>query len=940
MNPGAQFIPAVLLAAWALCSQAAGAPAISLYAGKPVPSWQVTVAGFESPEQVLRGGSLTLAKPADSYAPNGMVGASAGPAAGKRGALTLRWKDAWFASLRLDGGAPLDLRPYLAAGTLEFDINVRELSNGGMYVAMRCGPECNRKVPYVLPGRALQGKGWQRLSFSLSCFAREKDDFSQVPMPFALEGNGAGEVAVANVKLVRKGKPNAECPDYRTVAVTPAPLTHAWALGKWEARHEQKLAELRKLKEAGKNPGIVFIGDSITEGWEKAGLPVWKRYYEQYNALALGFGGDHTENVLWRLRHGEIDGIAPKVAVLMIGTNNAGDRQDEPEATAAGIKAIVDELRRRLPDTKVLLLAIFPRDEQPSGSLRRLNERVNKLIAGYADGRQVFFANLNAAMLNPDGSLPRELMPDMLHPGEKGYEVWARELGPHLEKLLADAPEAAREAVACATNAAPRTVDYPWMSMARWRRMHEEQAARAAQGDIEVMFVGDSLTEMWPKAQWDANFGRLKAANFGIGGDHTGNLLWRLRNPAIAALTPRLVVLMIGVNNINLCGERPEQVFTGIQAVVARLRQQYPGARILLNAVLPEGALPDAPERRHVAALNQMVKTLDDGKNVFFHDYGARFVGADGKLSAQLQPDFLHMSEQGYQVFASAIRPDIERLLKAEPAAGAALSAPDDVRALPPPPPGFADPQPGAAQGTLQEFAYQSVVTGTQRKASVYLPAGYSAQRRYPVLYLLHGIGGSQDEWRGYVRANAVLDRLIAGGEAVPMIVVMPNGRALADDRPPPAERTFSPGHVAAFAAFERDLLESLIPAIDKAYPTLAVRGQRAIAGLSMGGGQALNFGLGHLDTFAWVGGFSSAPNTRPAAVLLPDPAAARRQLQLLYLSCGSQDGLIGVSQQVRRYLREHGVPHVWNVDGFGHDRDSWAENLHHFARLIFRPAR
>jgi lysophospholipase L1-like esterase len=438
MNQGRRLISAVFLSAWALSCQAAGERAISLYAGRPLPTWHVTVAGFESPEQVLQGDALTLPKPAGSNAPKGMVGASAGPAAGRQGALTLRWKDAWFASLRLDGGAPLDLRPYLDGGTLEFDLHVSELSDGGIYFKMRCGPECERKVAYVLPGRALQGKGWQRLSFPLSCFARARDDFSKVTMPFALEGSGAGEVAVANIQLVRHGKPNAACPDYRTVAATSAPLTHAWALGKWEARHEQKLAELAKLKEAGRHPEIVFIGDSITEGWEKAGLPVWKRYYERYNAVALGFGGDHTENVLWRLQHGEIDGIAPKVAVLMIGTNNAGDRQDEPEATAAGVQAIIGELRRRLPGTKVLLLAIFPREEQPTGPLRRLNERVNQIIAGYADGRQVFFADLNAAMLNADGTLPREVMPDLLHPGEKGYEIWARELAPGLKKLMSE----------------------------------------------------------------------------------------------------------------------------------------------------------------------------------------------------------------------------------------------------------------------------------------------------------------------------------------------------------------------------------------------------------------------------------------------------------------------------------------------------------------------
>jgi enterochelin esterase-like enzyme len=263
--------------------------------------------------------------------------------------------------------------------------------------------------------------------------------------------------------------------------------------------------------------------------------------------------------------------------------------------------------------------------------------------------------------------------------------------------------------------------------------------------------------------------------------------------------------------------------------------------------------------------------------------------------------------------------------------------APDDVRAFPPAPPGFADAAAGVARGTVEEFTYPSGVTGTRRKANVYLPAGYSASRRYPVLFLLHGIAGNHDEWRGYVRAATILDNLIAAGKAVPMIVVMPNGRALADDRPPPADRVFTPEHTAGFAKFESDLLDFLIPALDARYPTLAERRQRAIAGLSMGGGQALNIGLRHLDTFASVAGFSSAPNTRPPAELLPDADAARRGLALLYLSCGNQDGLFNVSQGVHRRLKELGIAHVWNVDEHGHDRETWADNLYHFAQRIFR---
>ena len=213
--------------------------------------------------------------------------------------------------------------------------------------------------------------------------------------------------------------------------------------------------------------------------------------------------------------------------------------------------------------------------------------------------------------------------------------------------------------------------------------------------------------------------------------------------------------------------------------------------------------------------------------------------------------------------------------------------------------------------------------------------AGYSAARKYPVLYLLHGIGGDKDEWFNASSATVVLDNLIADGKAVPMIVVLPNGRALADDRVP--QNPFTPENSAGFAKFERDLFDFLIPAIQAKYSTLTDREHRALAGLSMGGGQTLNFGLTHLDTFAWLGAFSAAPNTKPAAEILPDPAAARAKLKLLYLSCGNKDGLIVVSQGVHAYLKTHEVPHIWNVDDHKHDGETWASNLYHFAQKIFR---
>jgi len=263
--------------------------------------------------------------------------------------------------------------------------------------------------------------------------------------------------------------------------------------------------------------------------------------------------------------------------------------------------------------------------------------------------------------------------------------------------------------------------------------------------------------------------------------------------------------------------------------------------------------------------------------------------------------------------------------------------AADDVRAFPDAPVGFNKPPTNGIAGRTEVFEYDSTVTGTRRKAVVYLPPKYSSDKKYPVLYLLHGIGGNEWEWKGYVHADAIVDNLISVAKATPMIVVMPNGRALADDRAPAPEKTFSPQNAEGFAKFERDLLDCLIPAVQAKYSASTNREQRALAGLSMGGGQSLNIGLKHLDTFAWVAGFSSAPNTKPPSELVPDPAAARERLKLLYLSCGNKDGLISVSQGVHTYLKQQNVPHIWNVDDHTHDRETWASNFYYFVQRIFR---
>lgn len=262
---------------------------------------------------------------------------------------------------------------------------------------------------------------------------------------------------------------------------------------------------------------------------------------------------------------------------------------------------------------------------------------------------------------------------------------------------------------------------------------------------------------------------------------------------------------------------------------------------------------------------------------------------------------------------------------------------PDDVAVYEAPPEGFKSER-DVPHGKLEMIEYDSKTVGTTRKMNVYTPPGYTTDKQYPVLYLLHGIGGDETEWQRFASPNMLLDNLIADGKAVDMIVVMPNGRAQENDRAEGNVMASAP----AFAVFEQDLLKDVIPAIEAKYSVDNRREMRAIAGLSMGGGQSFNFGLGNLDTFAWVGPFSAAPNTKPAEELIPDVAAAKTKLKLLWISCGNKDGLIRISQNVHQFLKKNEIEHVWHVDGHGHDPQHWSSSLYWFAQSVFqdKPAR
>ena len=213
------------------------------------------------------------------------------------------------------------------------------------------------------------------------------------------------------------------------VAATPAAKPDAW----WQQRHEAMNARVKQG-----NVDLIFVGDSITQGWEGDGnKDVWNKFYGNRNAVNLGIRGDQTSQVLWRLDHGNIDAISPKLAVVMIGTNNSYGGQPADQI-AEGIKRIVARLRTKLPKTKVLVLGIFPCGPNNEFGPRQTSMKVNAIISKLADGKNVFYLDIGRKFLAADGTLSTDVMPDLIHLTAKSYETWAKAIEPTVKKLMGE----------------------------------------------------------------------------------------------------------------------------------------------------------------------------------------------------------------------------------------------------------------------------------------------------------------------------------------------------------------------------------------------------------------------------------------------------------------------------------------------------------------------
>lgn len=449
-------------------------------------------------------------------------------------------------------------------------------------------------------------------------------------------------------------------------------LAEAW----WAERHEAKLKE-----KASRRVDLVFIGDSITHGWDGSFRPgperVWSAYYGDRNALNLGFSGDRTEHVLWRLEHGEVEGLAPRAAVLMIGTNNIGHGGQTVEETAAGVAAVCRSIRSKMPGAKLILLAVFPRRDKGSEVAAKV-EDLNRRIAALGRDAGIMFLDINRALLESDGSLSREIMYDLLHPGPVGYVRWAEALEPAMRRVFGPRPN-----TAVVPQPGVEDAGYDWMYR------HGDILALQAFSGRDLVFIGDSIFHFWggqphyssPRGRevWDAYYAPRRALNLGFGWDRTQQVLWRLANGELGAKPPRVAVVLIGTNNLRpgmVRANTDEEIAAGIQAVCEKIRRLSPGTEILLLGLLPRGVAGDF-DRWRIARINRELARLDGKGNVTFLDIGGRLLGPDGSFLPGVTDDLLHPTAAGYRLLAEAMEPTLNRLLS-ESSAGrkAVLHAP------------------------------------------------------------------------------------------------------------------------------------------------------------------------------------------------------------------------------------------------------------------------
>ena len=459
----------------------------------------------------------------------------------------------------------------------------------------------------------------------------------------------------------------------------------------WMKRHETKLAAIAK-GDVGK---VVFIGDTMTHLWERPfPMPEWKRWFAEgkYKALNLGFSGDRTEHVLWRLDHGELDGYEAKAVVLMIGTENAGRfsfDKEPPEDTILAIREILRKIAEKQPKAVTLLLPIFPRGAGPDDPIRRRNDVVNKELRHFADGKKVVWIDFTDQFLYPDGTIPIELMPDRQFFGgcnsndfgAGGFNIWASAIIPWLDRILDRSPDdtavlpnlyASRATPAMFHNAQPccaqpdtRFHTYSASRGGDWwgqRLLEKRNQIVDSKGEFDVVLLGDSITHFWESHGGDVYASLTNAyrtLNRGYGGDNTRHLIWRATNGEFEGYRAKAFVLMIGTNNH---WDKPAEIAAAIRRILDLIATKHPEAKTVLLPIFPRNLLfknsdADLREHRRNLEVNGLIAPFADGKRVIWCDFNAKLSDEKGLAKKGLFFDGLHPNRNGYAIWYGEMNP-------------------------------------------------------------------------------------------------------------------------------------------------------------------------------------------------------------------------------------------------------------------------------------------
>ncbi len=458
-------------------------------------------------------------------------------------------------------------------------------------------------------------------------------------------------------------------------ATVPADrLNETW----WADRHKAVLEAVRTHPET----QLLLIGDSIINNYDKANppdedfQPTWTQFYQPRKALNLGFSGDTTSNVLWRLDHGEVDGLHPKVVILLIGTNNTSQHWNQSaEQVDVGIDAVVADLEQRLPESRILLLGILPSDISDSKTQRDL--AINRYLAVcYGENPRVTFLDISSIFFR-NGSLNSALFYDprlpqhgrALHPDTTGQRKMAEAIEPTLANLMGASPQLPLSSM---TDINTALIPVPRLEQDSydWYARHHAELELQKTLKPRVVLIGDSITHFWaglpdsievngPFA-WQRVFGGMPVINLGFGWDRTQNVLWRLHQGEFDGLRPQWVVLLIGTNNLTATSQAransPEEIVDGIAAICQEIHQRSPESHILLMAILPRGPQPSDPLRAPIQSTNRLLaQRFAAASSLTYLDIGSSFLAPDGSLPATLMPDGTHPSDVGYQIWAEAL---------------------------------------------------------------------------------------------------------------------------------------------------------------------------------------------------------------------------------------------------------------------------------------------